>query len=382
MRCEQLFKKIDDLYEEYLPVWEDVCNLESPTDYKEGVDAVGTYFIKMAEKRGWLTEVFHQPVSGNVVCITMNPQSAAQPVTLSGHIDTVHPVGSFGYPAVRRDEKNIYGPGVSDCKGGVVAAFLAMDALYQCKFSTRPVQLLLQTDEERNSMLSNKENINYICKKAENSIAFLNCESNKAGSAVLFRKGIIRYRFTVKGKGIHSSRCVNGASAIAEAAHKIVQLEKLKDEHGLTCNCGIINGGTAANTVPDNCVFVADIRFSSPQELDWVQNYVNDISKATTVQGCSCSLEKIGYRPSMNMSEANNNLLDCINRIYSENGLPLLKARKSMGGSDAAEVTEHGIPCVDSIGVEGDFIHTVNEYAVLDSLRSAAKRLAAVVYCI
>ncbi|MDY3929596.1 MAG: M20/M25/M40 family metallo-hydrolase [Clostridia bacterium] len=382
MKCEQLFKKIDELYEKYIPIWEDVCNLESPTEYKKGVDEVGTYFIKMAEKCGWVTEVFHQPISGNVVCITMNPQSSANPVTLSGHIDTVHPIGSFGSPAVRRDEKNIYGPGVSDCKGGVVAAFLAMDALCQCGFNARPVQLLLQTDEERNSMPSNKENINYICKKAENSIAFLNCERNRAGSVVLFRKGIIRYRFTIKGKGIHSSQCVNGASAITEAAHKILQLEKLKNENGVTCNCGIINGGTTANTVPDNCVFVADIRFSSPSELDRVKKYVEEISKTAFIRGCSCRLEQIGYRPSMNMSDVNNNLLNCINRIYSENGLPVLKAGKSMGGSDAAEVTEHGIPCVDSIGVEGDYIHTINEYAVLESLRSAAKRLASVVYCI
>ena len=93
-------------------------------------------------------EIHPNDASGDVVCITMNPDADEKPITLSGHIDTVHAVGSFGSPAVKTDDKNIYGPGVMDCKGGVVAAFYAMDALARCEFRNRPVQLLLQTDEE------------------------------------------------------------------------------------------------------------------------------------------------------------------------------------------------------------------------------------------
>lgn len=62
----------------------------------------------------------------------MNPESDNQPVALSGHMDTVHPVVLFGTPAVRRENEKIYGPGVMDCKGGIVAGFLAMDALQIC----------------------------------------------------------------------------------------------------------------------------------------------------------------------------------------------------------------------------------------------------------
>ena len=123
MVCAELFEKIKDLSEIYLDVLEDVCNIESPTNYKEGVDKVGEYFIDMAIKHGWKVEVFEQEIAGNVVCITMNPDAENSPVSLSGHLDTVHPVGSFGTPAVKRDEHNMYGPGVMDCKGGAVAAW-------------------------------------------------------------------------------------------------------------------------------------------------------------------------------------------------------------------------------------------------------------------
>ena len=69
---EKIFDEVDSLYDEYVKVWVDCCNIESPTAYKEGVDAVGKFFSDMAEARGWLVETFPHPISGDVVCITMN----------------------------------------------------------------------------------------------------------------------------------------------------------------------------------------------------------------------------------------------------------------------------------------------------------------------
>ena len=382
MKCELLFKKIDELSEKYIDVLEEVCNIESPTSFKEGVDAVGNYFVDFAEKRGWKVEIFEQPVSGNVVCITLNPDAEGNPVSLSGHMDTVHPVGSFGNPAVRRDENNMYGPGVMDCKGGTVAALLAMDALEQCGFNSRPVQLLLQSDEEVGSSLSGRATINYICKRAENSIAFLNLEGYVKNTLVLERKGILRYLFEVQGKALHSSRCHEAANAVAEAAYKIIELEKLKNPDGTTCNCGVINGGTTPNTVAEKCTFYADIRFSTPEELSEARKYLDKVANTTYVEGCSCIAKEVSYRPAMPYSEKNYELLKIMNEIYSENDLPVLKARKNLSGSDAAYVTECKIPCVDCIGTEGRNIHSINEYIELKSVGESAKRLAAVIYCI
>ena len=87
MKCQELFAKIDALDEKYIKMWEDVCNIESPTDYKAGVDSVGHYFIDLARKLGFTVETFPQSVSGDVVCITLNPDAAEAPITLSGHID-------------------------------------------------------------------------------------------------------------------------------------------------------------------------------------------------------------------------------------------------------------------------------------------------------
>ncbi|MBQ8510022.1 MAG: M20/M25/M40 family metallo-hydrolase [Clostridia bacterium] len=375
---ETLFEAIDRLSERFIRFWIDICNIESPTVCKSGVDAVGRYFADYARSMGWTVETFPQPVSGDVVCITMNPDAPAKPLTLSAHIDTVHPVGSFGTPPVRCDERHIYGPGVMDCKGGGAAAMLAMTALHECGFDARPVRLLLQSDEEANSIGSNKTTIDYICKKSADSIGFLNCESIRGSTAVLWRRGIARYRLDIAGKAIHASRCNEGASAITEAAFKIIELEKMKDVNGLTCNCGLIDGGDAENTVPDRCTLHAEVRFDNNAQMEEADRIVGEIAAICHVPGTSCTLTKTIWRCAMEKCRRNFDFLDTINRIYADCGLPALTARQSLGGSDAADVTAYGIPCIDSVGVAGDYIHTRDEYAVLSSLAEAAKRLAAV----
>ena len=382
MMCKQLFETIDELNEQYLNMLEDVCNIESPTDFKEGVDAVGEYIQTVAKKHNWKIDVLKQEISGDVVSITLNHNAEGEPVSVSGHMDTVHPVGLFGTPAVKRDANNMYGPGVMDCKGGIVAALLAMDALEKCGFTSRPVHLFLQSDEENGSATSDKKTIEYICNKAEKSVAFLNLEGIQGNTAVLERKGIIRYCFTVHGRAIHSASCINGANAVLEAAHKIIELEKMKDADGVTCNCGVIKGGTTANTVADKCVFYADIRFANQKQLEKVKNEVLKIANKTVVDGCTCELKQVSYRPAMQFSDKNTELLNKINKIYNDNGLPVLTARLCLSGSDAAYVTEAGIPCVDSLGTDGGKIHSVNEFMRLNSLAESAKRIAAIIYCI
>lgn len=380
--CGKLFNRIDELEKEYIDFWEDICNIESPTACKTGVDGVGDYIIEKAVARGWEAEKQLQDVSGNCVCITMNPEAAGAPVCLSGHIDTVHPVGLFGSPAVTKDEENIYGPGVADCKGGVVAAFMAMAALEDIGFTARPVKLILQSDEETSSAGSNKTTVKYMCDCARDAVAFLNCEPSVAGTVVLKRKGIAKYTFHITGKAAHASECYDGISAIAEAAHKILELEKHKNPDGITANCGIIKGGTAINTVPEKCSVSVDFRFTNEEELQQVKAIAEEVANTSYMAGTTCELVLESLRDAMELTETNTTLFDKINEIFDENGLPTLSTRITGGGSDAAYTTQAGIPTIDSIAVSGGGIHSKNEYAKISTLKEAAKRVAAICYCI
>ena len=381
MNTEELFKTIDSLEEEYIHFWADVCRLESPTDCKEGVDAVGRYFADAAAKKGWTVEVHHEEISGDAVAVTLHPEAPGAPVCFSGHMDTVHPVGCFGPETVRFEEGVIHAPGAVDCKGGCVAGFMAMDALDRMGFRDRPVRLILQSDEETSSKGSRKRTVDFMEEMSRGAAAFLNLEpmgNPPAGEAttVIRRKGIIRYRLTVHGKAIHSASCFAGVSAVAEAAHKILELEKMKDRSGLTCNCSLLSGGSSANSVPDLCSFTADIRFPSESYLREAEETVKRIAETSFLPGSSCELEVVSRRDSLEENEQNRALLERVNRLMEEAGLPRLRAISSPGGSDAADMTTRGIPTLDSIGVRGTGIHSVNERGILPSLAEAAKRSA------
>lgn len=383
MVCESLFQKIESLIPEYLPIWEQLGNIESPSSYKPGVDAVGNLFADMAQARGWKVERLPQEVSGDVLCITLNPEAPEAPVSLSGHMDTVHPLGLFGDPPVRVDAEKIYGPGITDCKGGILAGFLAMDALAQCGFSRRPVQLLLQSDEEVSSMPSGKSTIRYICEKAKNSVAFLNLESHTKHRTTLVRKGIASYRFTVTGIEGHSARRVTeGANAVVDAAYKIIRLDQFQEDEGITCNCAIVNGGSALNTIAGKCVFSVNFRFATQAQQCYIEEYVQKLAATSHVPGCTCTVEKISYRSAMEPRPENYELLEKANAIFAANGLPQLEATTLRSGSDAADVSAAGISCLDSFGTTGGKTHSVEEFAWLSSLEESAKRIAAVIFCI
>ena len=218
MQCDRLFEVIDSLEEKYINIWEDVCNIESPTSYKPGIDKVGEYFIKIAKAKNWKIEV--------------------------------------------------------------------------------------------------------------------------------------------------------------------LELEKLKNDDGITCNCGVITGGTVPNAVAAECSFFADIRFKDKEEFDKAIEIVHNVADNTTIDGCCCDVEQVSYRPAMPLTDVNIMLLDKINAIYKLNDLAVLKKGSTLAGSDAAYITQIAVPCVDCVGVEGENIHSVNEFAKLKSLKEAAKRLASVAYCI
>ena len=379
MKCKEVFAKIQALEDKYVSVLQESCVIESPTDYKEGVDEVGEYFIGLAKELGFETEVCHQEIAGNAITIAMNPKASGKPIVLSGHMDTVHPLGSFGDVPVRIDGDKIYGPGVCDCKGGIVAALLAMEALASSGYSERPILLILQSDEEKGSTPSKLETVRYMQKKSEGAVAFLNMEGYTPGEACIQRKGIITFRFKVHGVEAHSANCAErGANAIAEAAYKIIEIEKIKDAMGLTCCSSVINGGTVVNTVPGYCEFKVNVRFATSEQLDFIRGFMKDIAERVFVAGCRTELDEISFRIAMEYSLKNVDFLEKINGCFLKCGLPALAGAKRSGGSDAAYITQAGIPCVDSVGIRGGKIHSPEEYAFISSLSEAAYRVAAI----
>ena len=383
MDCSRIFDAIDKLNDQYVQVWEDILNIESPSNFKEGVDAVSDYFVALSKDKNFKIERFPEEKFGDMICITMNPNADKAPIAISGHIDTVHPIGLFGTPAAHRKGDRMHGPGAMDCKGGVVAGFLAMHALYECGYTDRPIMMLLQSNEEIGSGLENKSPIRRICDKAKNAVAFLNLEGHEGyfeGKACLERKGNACFVFRITGISTHASYCAReGASAITEAAHKIIELEKVKEDGGLTFNCGVIKGGSVKNTVPGECEFLLDVRFTNEKDLGRAKEIIDRVANTVYVPGCKCEVAMTNLRVAMEKCERNLDLLAIANTSFEKNGLSTLKAGMRNGGSDAADVTAFGIPCIDSIGVGGERAHSKEEYGVISSLAESAKRIVSII---
>lgn len=371
-----VFNRIDELKDEFINIWKQVVEIESPTSFKEGVDAVNKYFVKYAQSQVWNYEVLKNDVAGDALCITMNPKASGKPIAISGHMDTVHPVGSM---KTYIEDGKIYGPGCTDCKGGLIVCLLAMQALKDCGYVGRPIKFILQSDEEVGSRLSKHKTIDFMCEKAKDCVAFLNTEMMEPGTAVLERKGISRYKMSFFGVAAHSSVCEQGKSAILEASHKIIELEKYKDGNNITINVGTIEGGTTPNTVPAECSIQIDVRFNDEQSRLEADKYIRDITSKVYVEGVKTELEYLSYRIAMDNKECNVKLLENMNKVFEKNGLSPLKGRKAKGGSDAAYTSAAGIPSIDSIGVIGGYIHSKNEYGDINSLIENAKRMASII---
>ena len=375
----KVFELIDAKEKEFVEIWREICDIESPSSFKAGVDAVGEYLIRYAKMRGWDVQIHREEISGNAVCLIMNPLVDAKSICYSGHMDTVHPVGSFGYPAARIEGDIIHAPGAIDCKGGIVSALLAMTALEDAGYDKRPLKLVLQSDEEVGSSTSEKRTAKFMAEMAQDAVAFLNCESYGAEMTkmTIERKGIIRFTFDISGVAVHSANCFNGSNAVLEAAYKIIELEKWKEDEGITCNCSVINGGTTPNTVPERCTFLADIRYKTAKELEFVKKRVREIADTVYVEGCHTELTIKSYRVAMELCEKNTALVEKFNSAIEKCGFERLDLNFSRGGSDAADMTSYGIPTIDSVGVVGGYIHSDREYGFISSLTESAKRLAA-----
>jgi glutamate carboxypeptidase len=377
--ARDLLSKIDDLEAEYIRFWRVLCEIDSPTEFKEGVDAVGKLAAEKAGTYGFAVERYPLEEAGDCYTITMNGNAHKKPIVLSAHMDTVHPVGAFESPKTRIEGDKLYGPGVTDDKGGIACALYAMAALHEIGFTDRPVKLMLQCDEETASQTSGLKSIDYMHEVARGCLCFLNLEWYRYGQAILWRKGSFSAKVKVHGLSYHASRCFLGHSAIRQAARMISVLEEHKEPEGITINVGVIKGGTFKGAVPDYCEFECSMNYMTDDQKQEIIELFQRLCADPETEGTSCEVEFTEGFPNMLKRDDAFEVLARMNAIYRELGLREIEATWSHGGSDASRMNQLGITTIDSFGVNGAKIHTPEEEADLKSLKDAAIRIATMI---
>ncbi len=371
-----LFGYVDKNEEQYISFLHDICSYETTAREKDELDKMVDHIEKFAFSKGFSVKRTPFEKCGDFLTIDIN-EGAEKGHMFLAHMDTVHKKGSFGYPCVRIEEGRMTGPGTIDCKGGIAIALLAMEALRECGYK-KHTRLILTSDEEISNVLGGEEEQAFFKESVKGFKSALNCETTRGNEVVVSRKGIIRKKITITGKGGHSGiDYFNAASAVLEAAHKIVHLEENSEFGKASYNCSIINGGSVANCIPDNCSFVVDIRAVNREDMDKAEKILKEITETSYVPGTSAVITEISSRIPMLRNADTEMLFEKMQEISQKYDLGTLIPIESGGGSDSAYTQAAGVPSLCGLGGSGDFVHTNKEYIDLDSISKRAKLLAA-----
>ena len=373
---ERLYALIEELAPAYVQFWKEICEIETPSQDKSALDRLVDKLQAHATALG--CEVYREAFEKAGDCLRIDlPGDDRQPIVLMAHMDTVHNIGAFGPNPVTLKDGILYGPGVNDCKNGITMIMLLLEAFQKSGVGHPPIRVLFNSDEEISARLSGKQGVAFFETNAAGAKAVLNCESGTDGKIVVGRKGIGNLTLKITGKAAHAGVCYfSGASAIREAAHKILAIEALSTPDGNTFNCGIVQGGTKPNIVAEQCVIYVDIRAMEEKAMEEAIRQVQEIAARSYVEGTSCEVEIGSIRPPMEPNAANYGLLDQINRIAEKLGMNPFAPVVSGGGSDAAYTTRMGIPTVCSIGPCGWDVHTIRERSDVSTLPVRAKLVA------
>ena len=325
------------------------------------VDGVGEHVIGRLPARDGDG---HDAGSDAVPSETSEPGHASAPILVLGHLDTVHPAGTFD-PVFRLEDGRAYGPGTFDMKGGWACMLEALGRIAP----RRPIVVLATCDEETGSDTSRS----LIEAYGREAHAVLVPEPPAPdGSVKTRRKGVAWYRLTVHGRAAHAGAAPEeGVNAVVELAHQVLAITALADPAaGTTVSVTEAAGGTATNVVPARASAGVDVRFTSDAEAERVDAAVRALDPV--LDDTRIELSGGINRPPMERTDGIAALYERARSAASEAGWELGEGA-SGGGSDGSFTAALGVPTLDGIGPAGAGAHATHEHVEVNDL---ARRVA------
>lgn len=375
----KIFEAIDSKEPAMISFLEKLVNIDSAKDNLEGIHQVASHIKDKLTEIGFdevkLIETPNAPthVFGHKKAKDPN----AKKVMIMGHMDTVFPKGTTAQRPFTIKERKAFGPGVLDMKSGITIGLFTMESLLENGWQDKDVTVFFCGDEENAHPTTNAAEL--FMEFAKDKDAIFNMESGRPdGGVIIGRKGTAKPTFRIKGIGAHAgNEPEKGASAILEAAHKIIEIHKLTNmEKGTTFNVGTIKGGVVFNAVPDNATFEVDIRALTLAEMDQAIESLKKVAEKTYIPGTETTIEDAEAAfPPMETTEKVKSLF----ALVQEQGKKLdidINGFVVGGGSDAAWTVKAGAATVCSMGCRGGLNHSIDEYILLDGLTERAKLLA------
>jgi glutamate carboxypeptidase len=295
---------------------------------------------------------------------------------LIGHMDTVFEAGTVAARPFRVEGDRALGPGVSDMKGGLLAGLTALATLRDA--GQRPsVTFVANPDEEIGSPFSGP----IIRRLAPDHDVALVLECARAnGDIVSARKGITDLVVTIHGRAAHAGvEPEKGRSAILAAARLVEALHGLNGRWPtVTCNVGVIAGGTRPNVVADRCRLEVDLRAANVAEFEAATAAMTELLSTTHLPDTTVEHASTASHPPMEKSPATGRLVDLAVAMAAELGFELHDAATG-GASDANTTAAAGVPTLDGLGPIGGDDHAPPEWLDLASVAPRTTLLAGLI---
>jgi glutamate carboxypeptidase len=352
----------------------DLVNIDSGSYNKRGVDAVGDRLRARLEAAGIPCETFPNDVFGDCMAARIPGTGGGnRPIVLMGHRDTVFPAGTATQRPFRIDGDQAFGPGVADMKAGLVMNTFVLEALRRFG-APCPLTALYTSDEEIASPSSRP----VIEAEAKEARAVFNAEPGRpSGNLVSRRKGAAFIELEVTGRAAHSGAAHSqGVSAIEALARKVQRLHRLTDyDLGTTVNVGLVQGGTAVNTVAARATAAIDVRFPTMNIMEKILGEVREICRCCELPGSEGRILREGNFLPLEQDEKSRELLEAYGR--SAAGLGFQIGAEATGGSaDSGFTAALGTPTLCGTGPVGGNAHRDDEWCRVDTLVPRAQALA------
>ena len=307
---------------------------------------------------------------GGNLHLTVRPDAPLQ-LLFTGHMDTVFAADHDFQNVLWREDGILGGPGVADMKGGIAVMLAALKAVETSPLAaTLGYEVVINSDEEVGSLGSAE----LIAAAAKGKLAALIYEPSALpdGTFAGARPGSGNFSFTVTGKSAHAGRNPEeGRNALVAAADLALRL-KAGMRDGLSVNPARIEGGSPNNVVPDHAVLRVNLR---PATLDDQVRAVQLIEAAVEQVAAEhdVAIHSYGHfaRPPKPMTPALEALFGLVRRAGADLGQAV--AWQSTGGvCDGNNIAACGVPVIDTMGVRGGSIHSMEEFLIVDSLSERA----------
>jgi len=367
----------------YLAELERLVAIDSGSHSPAGVDAVGVRVAAALTGIGARVRTHPDPggrFGANVVG-TVDGGPGGPRVLLIGHTDTVFPDGTAAERPFRVAGGRATGPGVCDDKGGLLAGIHALGALAAVgPLPFERVTLLANADEEVGSP-SSTPLVRALAAEVD-VVLVLEC-ARANGDLVSARKGILDLELTIHGRAAHAGvEPAKGRSAILEAAHQVIGLQRLADGWpGVTVNAGVIEGGTRPNVVAARARLEVDVRAPDRSGLERTEAAVHELAAAPVVAGTWVVIRELARHWPMERSPAAARLVGHARALASRLGFEVRDAATG-GASDANTTAGMGVPTLDGLGPIGGDDHSVDEWLDVASIVPRTTLLAALLLAI